>query len=270
MDERERGAELRRVARERFGWSDLGAEQAEAMQGLLDGRDVLVVMPTGSGKSAIYQVPTVLLGGPTVVVSPLIALQRDQVTGLRDSEAPDAVAVNSAQSQSVTDEGWQAVEDGDAEYLFLSPEQLARKDVLERLSELRPSLFVVDEAHCVSAWGHDFRPDYLTLGEAAERLGRPPVLALTATAAAPVREDIVEHLHMRDPRLVTTGTDRPAIQLTVHTYTDDPSPSERPSPAGPPPLPHPASSTPPPARTPRRTRSGSVRTGWTPRRITRG
>ncbi len=226
MDERERGSELRRVARERFGWSDLGAEQAEAMQELLDGRDVLVVMPTGSGKSAIYQVPTVLLGGPAVVVSPLIALQRDQVTGLRDSEAPDAVAVNSAQSQSVTDEGWQAVEDGDAEYLFLSPEQLARRDVLERLRELRPSLFVVDEAHCVSAWGHDFRPDYLTLGEAAERLGRPPVLALTATAAAPVREDIVEHLHMRDPRLVTTGTDRPAIQLTVRTYTDDPSKRE--------------------------------------------
>ncbi|WP_121721320.1 RecQ family ATP-dependent DNA helicase [Streptomyces sp. E2N171] len=226
MDERERGSELRRVARERFGWRDLGAEQAEAMQELLDGRDVLVVMPTGSGKSAIYQVPTVLLGGPAVVVSPLIALQRDQVTGLRDSEAPDAVAVNSAQSQSVTDEGWRAVEDGDAEYLFLSPEQLARKDVLERLRELRPSLFVVDEAHCVSAWGHDFRPDYLTLGEAAERLGRPPVLALTATAAAPVREDIVEHLHMRDPRLVTTGTDRPAIRLTVRTYTDDPSKRE--------------------------------------------
>ncbi|MFC7902075.1 RecQ family ATP-dependent DNA helicase [Streptomyces griseoincarnatus] len=226
MDERERGSELRRVARERFGWSDLGAEQAEAMLELLDGRDVLVVMPTGSGKSAIYQVPTVLLGGPAVVVSPLIALQRDQVTGLRDSEAPDAVAVNSAQSRSVTDEGWRAVEDGDAEYLFLSPEQLARKDVLERLRELRPSLFVVDEAHCVSAWGHDFRPDYLTLGEAAERLGRPPVLALTATAAAPVREDIVEHLHMRDPRLVTTGTDRPAIQLTVRTYTDDPSKRE--------------------------------------------
>ncbi|MCM2515251.1 RecQ family ATP-dependent DNA helicase [Streptomyces griseoincarnatus] len=226
MDERERGAQLRRVARERFGWSDLGAEQAEAMQELLDGRDVLVVMPTGSGKSAIYQVPTVLLGGPAVVVSPLIALQRDQVTGLRDSEAPDAVAVNSAQSRSVTDEGWRAVEDGDAEYLFLSPEQLARKDVLERLRELRPSLFVVDEAHCVSAWGHDFRPDYLTLGEAAERLGRPPVLALTATAAAPVREDIVEHLHMRGPRLVTTGTDRPAIQLTVRTYTDDPSKRE--------------------------------------------
>ncbi|MBJ6648053.1 RecQ family ATP-dependent DNA helicase [Streptomyces sp. BSE7-9] len=226
MDEREQGAELRRVARERFGWSDLGAEQAEAMQELLDGRDVLVVMPTGSGKSAIYQVPTVLLGGPAVVVSPLIALQRDQVTGLRDSEAPDAVAVNSAQSQSVTEEGWEAVEDGDAEYLFLSPEQLARKDVLERLRELRPSLFVVDEAHCVSAWGHDFRPDYLTLGEAAERLGRPPVLALTATAAAPVREDIVEHLHMRDPRLVTAGTDRPAIQLTVRMYTDDPSKRE--------------------------------------------
>ncbi len=121
MDRDEGIAELRRVARERFGWDDLGAEQAEAMRALLDGRDVLVVMPTGSGKSAIYQVPTVVLGGPTVVVSPLIALQRDQVTGLRDSDAPDAVAVNSAQPRSATDEGWQAVEDGDAQYLFLSP-----------------------------------------------------------------------------------------------------------------------------------------------------
>ncbi|KES06024.1 ATP-dependent DNA helicase RecQ [Streptomyces toyocaensis] len=226
MDVHDRIDELGRVARERFGWTDLAAEQTEAMEALLDGRDVLVVMPTGSGKSAIYQVPTVMLGGPAVVVSPLIALQRDQVAGLRESAAPDAVAVNSAQSRSATDRGWRAIRDGDAEYLFLSPEQLAKDHVVEQLRELGPSLFVVDEAHCVSAWGHDFRPDYLNLGEAAERLGRPPVLALTATAAAPVRDDIVEHLRMRDAHVVTTGIDRPTIHLAVRTFTDDPAKRE--------------------------------------------
>lgn len=117
--EHDRTGELRRVARERFGWSEPRPEQTEAMRALLDGRDVLVVMPTGSGESAIYQVPTVVLGGPAVVVSPLIALQRDQVTGLRESAAPDAVAVNSAQPESATAEGWRAVREGDADYLFL-------------------------------------------------------------------------------------------------------------------------------------------------------
>jgi ATP-dependent DNA helicase RecQ len=221
MRAHDRIAELHRIARERFGWSHLSSEQTEAMDALLEGRDVLVVMPTGSGKSAIYQVPTVMLGGPAVVVSPLIALQRDQVAGLRESAAPDAVAVNSAQPASATDRGWRAVREGDAEYLFLSPEQLAKDSVLRRLRALGPSLFVVDEAHCVSAWGHDFRPDYVNLGEAAERLGRPPVLALTATAAAPVRTDIVEHLRMRDAHVVTAGNDRPNIHLAAGTFTDD-------------------------------------------------
>ncbi|MGR6974944.1 RecQ family ATP-dependent DNA helicase [Streptomyces cynarae] len=214
-------AELRGTAREVFGWADLGREQLSAMRALCEGRDVLVVMPTGSGKSAIYQVPTVQMDGPAVVVSPLIALQRDQVEGLRDSAAPDAVEVNSAQSEAATDEAWRSAGEGDAEYVFLSPEQLAKDDVVDRLRRLRPSLFVVDEAHCVSDWGHDFRPDYLRLGQAAERLGRPPVLALTATAASPVRADIVEYLRMRDPLVVSTGSDRPNIHLAVRTFTDD-------------------------------------------------
>ncbi|MDQ0379429.1 RecQ family ATP-dependent DNA helicase [Amycolatopsis thermophila] len=213
--------ELRRTARDTFGWPDLRDDQLTAMAHLLDGGDVLAVMPTGSGKSAIYQVPALLLDGPTLVVSPLTALQRDQVGQIEDSDAPDAVAVNSTQSARTTGRAWDAVTEGDAEYLFLAPEQLAKDEVLEQLDEIRPSLFVVDEAHCVSAWGHDFRPDYLRLGHAIERLGHPRVLALTATAGGPVRDDIVEHLGLRDPLRVVSGFDRPNLYLAVHRATDE-------------------------------------------------
>ncbi|MFD1829395.1 RecQ family ATP-dependent DNA helicase [Streptomyces desertarenae] len=212
---------LGRVAAEVFGWHELRPGQAEAMRQVLRGRDTLVVMPTGAGKSAVYQVPAVLLSGPTVVVSPLLALQRDQVEGLSGSDAPDAVAVNSDQAAGETAEAWRAVREGDAEYLLLSPEQLAKDEVLERLARTRPSLFVVDEAQCVSSWGHDFRPDYLRLGHAVERLGRPTVLALTATAAPPVREEIVERLGMEDPARIVAGFDRPGLRLEVRRFRDD-------------------------------------------------
>ncbi|GHF22148.1 ATP-dependent DNA helicase RecQ [Amycolatopsis deserti] len=213
--------ELRRTARDTFGWAELRDDQLTAMEGLLDGRDVLAVMPTGSGKSAIYQIPALLLDGPTLVVSPLTALQRDQVGQIEDSDAPDAVAVNSAQPARTTTKAWDAVTHGDAEYLFLAPEQLAKDEVLEQLDEIRPSLFVVDEAHCVSAWGHDFRPDYLRLGQVIERLGHPRVLALTATAGGPVRDDIVSHLGLRDPVRVVSGFDRPNLYLAVHRATTE-------------------------------------------------
>ncbi|MER7520508.1 RecQ family ATP-dependent DNA helicase [Streptomyces sp. NPDC126499] len=212
---------LRAAARTAFGWPELRPEQLRAMREVMAGRDTLVVMPTGAGKSAVYQVPALLLDGPTVVVSPLLALQRDQIAGLLEHRAPQAVAVNSAQSAEQTEEAWQAVRAGDAEYLFLSPEQLAKDEVLERLSRLSPALFVVDEAQCVSAWGHDFRPDYLRLGQAARRLGRPPLLALTATAAPPVRQEIVDRLGMEEPALVVAGFDRPNIALHVVRFQDD-------------------------------------------------
>jgi ATP-dependent DNA helicase RecQ len=212
---------LRRDAEKTFGWSQLRPEQQDAMEQLLQGRDVLVVMPTGSGKSAIYQVPALQLPGPTVVVSPLIALQRDQVNQLDETRAPEAVAVNSAQRASDSEQAWEAVDTGDAEYLFLSPEQLAKEEVLDELEQLRPTLFVVDEAHCVSAWGHDFRPDYLRLKQAIERLGHPRVLAMTATAGGPVRDDIVEHLQMRDPVRIIAGFDRPNIRLAVRHVPED-------------------------------------------------
>ncbi|MFG2732182.1 RecQ family ATP-dependent DNA helicase [Streptomyces canus] len=213
---------LARTAGDVFGWSDLRPGQLTAMEAVMRGRDTLAVMPTGAGKSAVYQVPGLLLPGPTVVVSPLIALQRDQIAGLlRHDDAPDAVAVNSAQAAGEADAAWDAVRHGDAEFLFLSPEQLAKDEVVERLARATPSLFVVDEAQCVAAWGHDFRPDYLRLAQAAQRVGSPTVLALTATAAPPVREEIVERLGMEDPALVVAGFDRPNIALEVRRFLDD-------------------------------------------------
>ncbi|MDQ1041066.1 ATP-dependent DNA helicase RecQ [Streptomyces sp. V3I8] len=212
---------LRRKAADVFGWEELRPGQLTAMESVMAGRDTLAVMPTGAGKSAVYQVTGSLLPGPTVVVSPLIALQRDQMAGLLRRDAPDAVAVNSAQSAKETEAAWTAVRGGEAEFLFLSPEQLAKDEVVERLAEVNPSLFVVDEAQCVTGWGHDFRPDYLRLPHAVRRLGRPTVLALTATAAPPVREEIVHRLAMADPALVVAGFDRPNITLEVRRFLDD-------------------------------------------------
>ena len=212
---------LQDVARRTFGWERLHPEQLQAMTYLIDGHDVLAVLPTGAGKSAIYQVPALLLDGPTLVVSPLLALQRDQIDGLEETRAPEAVAVNSAESTAQRREAWAEVTSGVAEYLFLSPEQLAKDDVVERLAALGVSLFVVDEAHCVSAWGHDFRPDYLRLAPVIEQLGHPPVVALTATAAGPVRDDIVARLGLRDARQVIGSFNRPELHLAVERETSE-------------------------------------------------
>ena len=186
------------------------------------GRDTLAVMPTGSGKSAIYQVPALLLDGPTVVVSPLIALQRDQVAGLLErAGAGGAVQANSSQSERAREAAFEALRAGDVEFFFLAPEQLSKPEVLDAVAQARPSLFVVDEAHCISAWGHDFRPDYLRLHTAVERLGRPTVLALTATASPPVRDEIVSRLRLEDPAQVVSGFDRPNLALEVQSFRDD-------------------------------------------------
>lgn len=192
------------------------------MEALLAGRDVVAVLPTGSGKSAIYQVPAVLLDGMTVVVSPLIALQQDQIAGLAGTRAPEAVAIHSQQRSSETADNWEAVHSHEAEYLFVSPEQLANDAVVARLTEASVSLIVVDEAHCVSAWGHDFRPDYLRLADAFARFGGgAPVVALTATASVVVRREIVERLRLRDPLMVVGDFDRPNLTLEGRQFTRD-------------------------------------------------
>ncbi|WP_412556552.1 DEAD/DEAH box helicase [Streptomyces sp. VITNK9] len=217
-----RAARLRAVAAEVFGWDSLRPEQATAMEWVLDGADVLVVMPTGSGKSAVFQVPGCLLPGPVVVVSPLLALQRDQIAGLPGGDrAPDAVALNSDLTAAQERAAWEKVREGGARFVYLAPEQFANNEVVERLARARPALFVVDEAQCVSSWGHDFRPDYLRLEQAVRRVGRPPLLALTATAAPPVRREITERLGMDDPRVMVTGFDRPNIRLEASRYQDE-------------------------------------------------
>jgi ATP-dependent DNA helicase RecQ len=207
------------AARSALGFRRLRPGQREAVEALLDGRDVLAVMPTGSGKSAIYQLAALRLPGPTVVVSPLVALQRDQVAAIRQrrlSAGQANATVPAAERRRALD----GFERGDLQFLFLAPEQLANPETLERLRAARPSLVVVDEAHCISTWGHDFRPEYDRLGAVLEALGRPLALALTATAAPPVRRQIVERLGLRDPVVVVRGFDRPNIRLAVERFSD--------------------------------------------------
>jgi ATP-dependent DNA helicase RecQ len=212
------GDPIERVAREAFGFEELRPGQREAIEAVLAGRDTLAVMSTGSGKSAIYQIAGLLSPGATVVVSPLIALQRDQVEDLKERAAGGAAHLNSHISASERDQALAELAEDALEFLFLAPEQLANPDLLAELAVARPSLLVVDEAHCISEWGHDFRRDYLRLGAAAEALGRPTVLALTATAAPPVRDEIVARLAMREPELIIRGFDRPNIRLSVERF----------------------------------------------------
>jgi ATP-dependent DNA helicase RecQ len=209
-------ARVHRLAREVFGHESLRDGQEEAVAALLNGHDVLLVLPTGGGKSLAYQLPAVVLDGPTVVISPLLALQRDQIDNLAESgERTRAVRVSSAETSAQQEEALEAVESGHVEFLFLAPEQLARPHVQEQVAAMRPTLVAVDEAHCVSAWGHDFRPDYLRLGELIEPLRPTRVIALTATASPPVRQDVVERLRMRDAVTVARGQARPNISLDV-------------------------------------------------------
>jgi len=178
-------------------------------------------MPTGSGKSAIYQIAALLMDGPTVVVSPLIALQKDQAESLEQHRAGGAAVVNSLISEKAQEQALAHAEQGETEFLFLSPEQFANAARLEAVKAAKPSLFVVDEAHCISEWGHSFRPDYLRLGSVIEELGHPAVLALTATANEEVRAEIVARLGMREPRIFVHGFDRPNIWLGVENVASE-------------------------------------------------
>jgi ATP-dependent DNA helicase RecQ len=209
--------QIAKVAKDSFGYDTLRPGQQEAIASVLDGHDTLAVMPTGFGKSAIYQVPALMLDGPTIIVSPLIALQRDQSEHLQEHEAGGAAVVNSLITHRQQEEALAEAQRGATEFLFMAPEQFASTERVEALKAAGPSLFVVDEAHCISEWGHSFRPEYLRLNRVIETLGRPVVLALTATASPEVRAEIVARLGMRNPRVFVHGFDRPNLWFGVET-----------------------------------------------------
>ncbi|GAB3027979.1 ATP-dependent DNA helicase RecQ [Nocardioides flavus (ex Wang et al. 2016)] len=217
---------IRQTAEQHFGHRELLSGQEEAVQVLLDGHDVLLVAPTGAGKSLAYQLAGLMLGGCTVVVSPLLALQQDQVASL-DAVGIAASRLSSAESDAERDEVLRAARAGDLRFLLLSPEQLANPEVLAEVAAIDPTLVAVDEAHCVSSWGHDFRPDYLRLGDLVARIGSPRVIAMTATAALPTQQDIVERLALHDARTVLTGFERDNIALHVERFSDAEDQRER-------------------------------------------
>jgi ATP-dependent DNA helicase RecQ len=205
---------LREALHDNFGLDDFREGQERGIRAALAGSDTVVVMPTGAGKSLIYQLPALLLPGLTLVISPLISLMKDQTDKLAELGVA-ALTINSGLTHREQTATENAVGRGEGKILYLTPERFRDREFFELLLERTVSLFVVDEAHCVSQWGHDFRPDYMMLGAIVERLGRPPVMALTATASPETREDIVEQLRMRDPLVVVADLVRPNLFLEV-------------------------------------------------------
>ena len=206
--------DARAALQQYFGFREFLEGQEAVIGNILSGRDSMVIMPTGGGKSLCYQLPAMVMDGVTVVVSPLIALMKDQVDALLNRGIP-ATLINSSISMSEQMERINGLRQGDYKLVYVAPERFRSRVFINALRTVDIALFAIDEAHCLSQWGHDFRPDYLRLHEALEPLGRPQVVALTATATADVRSDILKHLDLRDPYVSVSGFARPNLSLNV-------------------------------------------------------
>ncbi|MEY2497246.1 MAG: ATP-dependent helicase RecQ, partial [Verrucomicrobiota bacterium] len=209
-----------------FGFREFLDAQEEVITAITGGADALVVMPTGGGKSLCYQLPALLLEGTTVVVSPLIALMKDQVDALQ-RRGISATLINSTLSPEEQRERIRALARGEFKLVYIAPERFRSRSFLEALGQSTIALFAVDEAHCLSMWGHDFRPDYFRLDQVLETLGRPQVAAFTATATPEVRRDILTHLRLREPREFVAGFARPNLKLLITHVANEPQKYER-------------------------------------------
>src|SRR4051812_40988864 len=207
--------DLRAALHQHFGFGDFRPGQEAAVAAAVAGRDVLVVMPTGAGKSLCYQLPALVREDLTIVVSPLVSLMQDQVDAL-ERRAPGAAGViNAQQDASANADVLARARAGTLKLLYVAPERFSSPGFLEAIRTVPIGLFVVDEAHCVSQWGHDFRPDYFRLADAARWLGAKALIASTATATPQVARDIVQRLGLQEPAVVTTGFDRPNLSFAV-------------------------------------------------------
>ncbi len=201
--------------REHFGYDTFNPGQEEVIARVMGGEDTLAILATGAGKSLCYQLPALLLAGTTIVVSPLIALMKDQLDMLHERGVRAVVALNSTLTEDQEAAAVARIATGEMKIVFVTPEKLEDDAFVATLQQLAVPLFVVDEAHCISQWGHDFRPAYLNLGRVIESLGKPTVLALTATATPAVREDILAQLDIPDIKPIVRGFDRPNLIYSV-------------------------------------------------------
>ncbi|HZV78866.1 MAG TPA: RecQ family ATP-dependent DNA helicase [Candidatus Binatus sp.] len=207
--------DLNEALRTHFGYERFQPGQEEVIRRVLDGRDTLAILATGAGKSLCYQLPALMLPGTTIVVSPLIALMKDQIDMLAEAGISSTIALNSTLSEDEEIAYLERVARGNLKLIYVTPERLEDESFVEVLKRLHVPLFVVDEAHCISQWGHDFRPAYLNLGRVIAALGKPTVLALTATATPAVREDIVTQLGIPHAKPIVRGFDRPNLVYEV-------------------------------------------------------
>ena len=207
------------ILKSTFGYDNFRPGQAEVVEALLDGEHTLAVMPTGSGKSLCFQIPALIKGGLTIVVSPLVALMEDQVAALKLAGVA-ADTINSARARNVNVASWKRAASGETRLLYLAPERLMTDRMLDALSRLSVTLIAIDEAHCVSRWGPSFRPDYEALMRLKDVFPGIPIAALTATADETTQDDIAEKLFGGAGQRFVSGFDRPNICLSVAMRTD--------------------------------------------------
>ncbi len=217
------GINLTEKLKHYFGFDSFKGEQEAVIRNLLDGNDTFVLMPTGGGKSLCYQLPSLLMEGTAIVISPLIALMKNQVDVINGISEHDGVAhcLNSSMNKSAIDQVKRDVRNGVTKLLYMAPESMTKEEYINFLREVKVSFYAVDEAHCISEWGHDFRPEYRRIRPIVEEIGRAPIIALTATATEKVRADIKKNLGITDARDFMSSFNRPSLYYEVRTKTAD-------------------------------------------------